>query len=323
MNKKGFSAEIFKWILIAVVGGLVLTFFVRFAFQQAGIFEQKGSVQLTQSLEDQLEAFGVSELSSKAISLGYNTEIQFDCERIINLQYPKRTNLLIFGPSKATGNKLLTLTKTWEFPFPVANLYYIAGEKSRFLLVYDKDSLSQVAQFNFPSIFNLQKTNIDNLNLDDLSQNTKSLETLNLVYFTKIPRAAEIFRKFTHLKLNLVEINLDLNEIKIYKQDGSFTQTYFLEDAILYGAIFGPENFECVKEKTIERLNLVAQVHEQKATYLSTKTSSELCKAKYFEIRSTIDSLTTSDSKQSFYDSKERVDSQNKGLRKNACPTIY
>ena len=86
MNKRGFSSEIFKWILIAVVGGLVLTFFVRFAFQQTGIFEQKGSIQLTQSLEDQLEAFGVSEVSSKVISLGYNTEIQFDCERIINLQ---------------------------------------------------------------------------------------------------------------------------------------------------------------------------------------------------------------------------------------------
>ena len=324
MNKRGFSAQIFKWILIIVAGGLILTFFVRFAFQQTDIFAQKGSVQLVASLEDQLEAFGVSEVSSKAISLGYNTEVQFSCERIINLQFPKRTNLLIFAPYTIKGDTLLTWTRSWEYPYPVSNFYYIAGEKSRYLLVYNKDSLEKIASWNFPKIFNLQKINYDNLDLDDLAKNSKSLENLNLIYFTKIPRPSEVFRKFpNNVKVNVVEVDLKQNIIKIYKKDGTFTSTYFLEDPMLFGAIFGPENYECVREKAMERLNLVTDVHSQKAVYLSTKTKSELCRNRYYEIRSTLDSIKTKETKLSLEDTKDKIKSQNKGLRKNACSTIY
>lgn len=321
MNKKAFSGQLFKWIFVIVAGSLFLIFFIRFAFQQTTIFGQKGSAQLLASLEDQLEAFSVSEKSTKVISLGYNTEVGFDCENIINENFPKKTNLMIFAPSKISGKNILSWTRSWEFPYHIANVYYFAGEKSRYLLIYDKDSFSQVASLDFPTSFNLQKTNIDNLNLDDLAENTRNLDNLNLIYFTKINRPIEIFKKFKNL--NLVEINLKDNEIKIYKPDGSFTSSYFLEEPILLGAIFSPENFDCIKDKALSRLNLVTQVYSQKAVYLSTKTASPLCRIRYYEIRNNLELFKEADSKKVLYDLKENIKTQNKALQKNACATIY
>lgn len=322
MNKKAIS-QMFTWIFIIIAGSLILIFFIRFAFQQTQIFGQKGSVELIASLEDQLEAFSVSEQSSKSVSLGYNTEVEFTCDQIVNENIPKRTNLLIFAPSKIKGKNLLTWTLNWEFPFSIANVYYIASEQSRYLLIYDKESFSQVASFNFPDFFSLQKINYDNLNLDDLAQNTRNLQNLNLIYFTQLKRPAEIFKKFTNTKVNIVQVDLKENQIKIFHPDGSFTASYFLEQPILYGAIFGPENFECVKNKAMERLDLLTQVYSQKAVHLSTKTEMPLCRAKYYEIKGSLDLLKDADSKQLLYELKDKVKTQNKALQKNACPTIY
>ncbi len=321
MDKKAFSAQLFKWIFVVIAGSLFLIFFVRFAFQQTTIFGQKGSAQLLASLEDQLEAFSVSEKSSKIISLGYNTEVNFDCENIINENNPKKTNLIIFTPSKIKGKNLLTWTRSFEFPYQIVNLYYLASEQSRYLLVYDKNSFERVADFSFPDFLNLQKTNYDNLNLDDLAANTKNLQNLNLIYFTKINHPSEIFKKFSNL--NLVEINLKDNEIKIFKPDGSFTSSYFLEEPILLGAIFGPENFNCIKDKVLSRLALITKVYSQKAVYLSTKVSDQLCKARYYEIRNTLDPFKEADSKNLLYELKDKIKTQNKALQKNGCPTIY
>ena len=321
MNKKGFSAQLFKWIFVVVAGALLLIFFIRFAFQQTEIFGQKGSVELISSLEDQLEAFSISEKSSKSISLGYNTDLEIDCERIVNENLPKRTNLIIFSPSKLSGKNVLAWTRSWEFPYQISNVFYLTNENSRYLLIYDKDSFEIVSNFNFPSSFNLQKTNLDNLNLDDLAANTKNLQSLNLIFFTKIKRPTEILNKFKNL--NLVEIDLKSNEIKIFNKDGTFTTSYFLEEAILFGAILGPENFNCIKDKALSKLSLVTEVYSQKANYLSIKTSNQLCKAKYYEITNTLNSFKTANSKKVLYDLKDKIKTQNKGLEKNACPSIY
>lgn len=321
MNKKAFSSQLFNWIFIIIAGSLLLIFFVRFAFQQTQIFGEKGSVELISSLEDQLEAFSISETSSKIISLGYNTNLELDCERIVNENIPKRTNLIIFSPSKLSGKSVATWTRKWEFPYQISNVFYLTNENSRYLLIYDKDSFEKVSKFDFPSSFNLQKMNFDNLNLDDLAANTKNLQNLNLVYFTKIQRPTEILNKFKNL--NLVEIDLKLNEIKIFNKDGTFTSSYFLEEPLLFGAIFGSENFNCIKDKALSKLDLVTEVYLKKASYLSLKTSNQLCKAKYYEITNTLTTFKGADSKQILYDLKEKIKSQNKGLEKNACPSIY
>lgn len=322
MNKKAFSSQLFNWIFVVVAGSLILLFFVRFAFQQTQIFGEKGSVELISSLEDQLEAFSISEKSSKLVSLGYNTDLEIDCERIVNENIPKRTNLIIFSPSKLSGKSISAWTRSWEFPYQISNVFYLTNENSRYLLVYDKDSFEKVSNFNFPSSFNLQKINLDNLNLDDLAANTKNLQNLNLIYFTKIQRPTEIFNKFSK-NINLVEINLKDNEIKIFKKDGTVTYSYFLEESILFGAIFGPENFNCIKDKALAKLNLVTEVYSQKASYLSLKTTNQLCKAKYYEISNTLDTFKGADSKQILYDLKDKIKTQNKGLEKNACSQIY
>lgn len=321
MNKKAFSSQLFNWIFIIVAGSLLLIFFVRFAFQQTEIFGEKGSVELISSLEDQLEAFSISEKSSKIVSLGYNTDIEIDCERIVNENIPKRTNLIIFSPAKLSGKSVAAWTRKWEFPYQISNVFYLTNENSRYLLIYDKESFERVSKFDFPSSFNLQKMNFDNLNLDDLAANTKNLQNLNLIYFTKIQRPTEIFKKLS--KVNLVEVDLKLNEVKIFNKDGTSETSYFLEEPILFGAIFGPENFNCIKDKALSKLDLVTEVYSQKANYLSIKTSSQLCKAKYYEVLNTLNTFKGADSKQILYDLKEKIKSQNKGLEKNACPSIY
>ena len=321
MNKKAFSSQLFNWIFIIIAGSLLLIFFVRFAFQQTQIFGEKGSVELISSLEDQLEAFSISETSSKIISLGYNTNLEIDCERIVNENIPKRTNLIIFSPSKLSGKSVAAWTRKWEFPYQLSNVFYLTNENSRYLLIYDKESFERVSKFDFPSSFNLQKINFDNLNLDDLAANTKNLQNLNLIYFTKIQRPTEILNKFKNL--NLVEIDLKLNEVKIFNKDGTSETSYFLEEPILFGAIFGSENFNCIKDKALSKLDLVTEVYLKKASYLSLKTSNQLCKAKYYEITNTLTTFKGADSKQILYDLKEKIKTQNKGLEKNACPSIY
>src|SRR3989344_2942632 len=139
LHKKGFELSL-KAIFTMIAGAAILLFFMQFAFDQQTVQETVQTREALVDLDDQLDAFTVSQSSAQTIKLPKKAELQFTCQGMQLGDYARADEKLIFSESYTT-DRLNAWTLRWEFPFPIANAIYLDVGR-RYILVYDQNSIN-------------------------------------------------------------------------------------------------------------------------------------------------------------------------------------
>ena len=318
MNKRGISADIFKWVLVSVVGAVILIFFFRFAFQHVGTSERISGIETVNFLDNQLDAFASTDDLNKIITLKREAEFNFDCSTISNPNFVKNHEKIIFAPNYLKGSRIITWSKNWRFPFSIANLYYLSNEGNRVLLIYDGQSANFVQNLDMPNIFNLQLMDVNNFDINQIKQQSSTLNSVNLIFFTEINNPNSILSALPNA--NLVKININRNEARIYKQN---IDAYYLNNELLYGLIFSPEKYDCLLKKSVDRLKLISSIYENKLSMMTNKVLREDCRNLITQGINILSSVKSVNYKEGFYDFKNKIEQINRDLGRNGCPTIY
>lgn len=287
----------FKFILSIVIGALILIFFIYFAFQHIGVSEKVSAVELVNYLDLKLDILSTSISSYTQFNFPDKKNINFICNKIL-IDYKKdtystSTDKIIAAPSQLKENNIQIWTKSWSFPFKVTNFYYIANKKINFYI----EDLSLIEKI--PKIFNVHK--LDNLN--NIPENS-------IVVFSSSPQNLQEL-----LKNNIKVIHiLNNNQIIFYPE--SKTASY-LNEEMLFLAIFSQNYnyYECLKQKSIEKLTKISSIYRQESLLLKTKSKQE-CSFIYDQLASTLNNLPIALN-------PDKIKNLNEELEYNACPKIY
>ncbi|MCX6711867.1 MAG: hypothetical protein NT139_02430, partial [Candidatus Woesearchaeota archaeon] len=265
--KKGISDIPFKWIFSAFVGVIIIAFFVRFAYQHVDTSNKLNTRQMIFSLDDQLNALSTSQQSNKYIDI--KQELTLDCDNLNSLDFTKSTEKIIFAPPLLKNEKIEAWTLSWEFPFKIANLYYLSNKNIRYLLIYDSNSFNYVKNLQIPKIFNYQLMDIKNLDQNTIQRSSSTLQQVNLIFFTQ-PKTI----KLKGPNVNTVVVDFKNKDITIKNK-----HYIYLNEPLLYGAIFAPESYDCLYKKSLDQLGLISNIYSQKSYYLLMKINEPLCRS--------------------------------------------
>ncbi|HLD15737.1 MAG TPA: hypothetical protein VJB94_04130 [Candidatus Nanoarchaeia archaeon] len=303
----------FKAIFVSIAGAILVMILVNFAVQQTDLFGRYSNRAIVNSFEKQLDAFSVSSSSKKIINLPEKIKMRFDCNALITEDFSEETGRIIFAPPEIESEKIKAATKTWSFPFRITNFFYLSNEEDVYFIVFDAESKEYVDSLDLPD-FKILKIDARNFNANQISEQAKNLKRANLILFTKQVNENEL----TKLKnLNIVRVNLKQNDA-MYNNENFF----FLDEAMLIGLITSPENYNCQKEKAIEKLSIISNINSQKASYLALKANNE-CKNYLLEIKSSLDVFRNQKEKNSLLNLNEKIKEQNNNLIRNDCQKIY
>lgn len=318
MDKRGVTGYTLLWVFTTIAGAVILAFFIKFAFDIMDTGEKRIDAESVVNLDDQLSALGVSENTYKKLEGFKDFNFEVSCDGFLGGSFHKNTDKVVFSPVNLQGRSLEVWSKGFRYPFKVGNMFFLSDEEERYVLVYDDKSKSYVLDLKIPSIFNLQKMDLKNFKLQDI---VKSSSSLTLVFFNRVKNADSFFETFRDKGLRLIEVDFSNNLYKIYKKQGTVEGVYLNED-LLYGIIFGSENFDCMSAKVDENLDSIIDVYLGKISLIEKKTQDELCKGLLFESKRTLESLKNAKDRESIILMKG-IEEQNQNLEKNGCIKIF
>ena len=323
LSKKGFATSLFKWIFAVVAGALVLTFLIGFAFQQQKTADNIDDKKIITRLEHQLEALGTSDVATKTLPLNDETTLQFDCDGMQIGTYRKKMDKIIFAPPSLTGSALHTWVEQWNFPYKADTFYYVSNRNTRTLLVYDVTTFPYVLDLNVPRSFNAQLIDINDFDPLQVLPSVRGLDSFTLVFFTPQASIVDIFEKFQRVPLTIIEVNSVSHEVTIHTP-GFTEDTYYLDESMLYGLFFAPEQYVCLKDKALGRLRDVTTIYEQKTDLLASKLGGQpICQQLLLEGKQLLSIFRTATANDQLDTYATAIASHNRELEKHDCPTIY
>ncbi len=323
LHKKGFAPALFKWIFAVIAGALILVFLMSFVFKQQGTADTLDERKLVIGLEHQLEALATTDVASKTLPLKRETTLNFDCDGIASKTYRKSTGKVLFAAPQLKGNILHTWVRQWEFPFRAGTFYYVTNKNIRTLLIFDTTTLNFVRDLTIPQTFNTQLMDVSKFSATQLLGSVRGLDTFNLIFFAPLTDAEQLLQQFQGVNINLVEVNIKTKEVTITTTINT-EETYYLGESMLYGLLFAPENYVCLKDKALERHKDLLGLYEQKVTLLIPKLSTQpQCQALLGEAQKLLRTYRTAQENKPLHDHAKALTQQNENLAKNDCPTIY
>ena len=304
----------------AVAGAFLFIFFSRFAMQHIGISETLNDRQFVQHFDDELEAFGVSESSSKSIDLSGEREIDFSCGNIGTGGYLKNFQKIVYAPLSLQGSTITAWTQQWNFPFPITNFFYLSNNRVRTVLIYDDSSVKFVQDLSVPSGFNFQAVHKKNLDLKQLGQYAYTLDAVNIISLSPVNNLQNILAAFPQKNVNVIEVDLQTHDIHYLN---GHLDSFYLGDEMLYGVFFAPEQFDCLKGKALERLRNMASLLDQRARLLKGKTDDLTCGEKLFEASEIYKAFGKTDDKEELYAAMHAIEGIQDLLEKHNCFSAY
>lgn len=283
--KKGFAIS-FQWIFAIIAGVIIFSFLINFGYQQIFLGNKATSLELINDLELQLEALSVSDSLDQEINTKVNFE--FTCNDIRLDKYSQITEKIIFSPLE-NKNKLNIWLRTWNYPFKIADFYYISDAK--FYL------------FNPPSLEIPQRFNII-INPSTFAKNSI------FVFFSQ-PSQEQINEALKYSS-NIKIININDKTVTFIP---SKKTALYIDDNFLYAAIFAKdyETFTCLQSKALDKLKIIADLYKEKALFLQKDFTS----CPYLLTSSLLEQLKTN------LKIKDNIIAQNNLLKQNDCPELY
>ncbi len=263
-------SSVFKYILIAIVGVVILLFFINFAFQHSGSEEALSAIVIARTIDDAFEAFTLSPNLATEINFNRELELNIECNKI-SLKKQRQVDLprVMFSPRNLKGNKIYVFTQSWNFPFKITNFYYLSNMRTKTFLVYDSQTKDFVEEINktIPSKFKVEMVHFSSLNTKLNPTKTQNYDLIKLAFFnsdTLAPRNAKIKR----IKLEPRE----QGTITFLDETNTPQDRYFSKEMLL-GAIFSEdfETYKCSKEKALEKLEIISDLYIEKTDLISKK----------------------------------------------------
>lgn len=288
MSKRGFALS-FYWIFAIIAGFIVFMFLINFAYNHIYLSEKTTSSSILLNLENQIDSLSIAENLDTVINLGKELTLTFDCGSISLDDLKVSTEKIIFSNKVIKSNELLIWTKSWKYPFAIANFYYIMPKSQKFYF-FDApfDLLS-----NIPESFQIYSYP-DEVPKDSI-----------LVFFRQ-PTQQELIDYKSH-KIKIIQDNT----VTFYPDS---ILTYY-GDEMLLGAIFTDDfnKVKCLNNKALERLNVVSYVYQKKAETLANVG----CIEKYNLMISALDNFKSNPV------NPDIINNQDKELEKNDCTPLF
>lgn len=247
----------FNWIFVIIVGAIIIAFFTGFAIKYKGLQEEKGDIELINSLDNTLTQLQSSYFSTKSI-LDIKSEFKFKCDSNgvnINVGNKKYSiNNMIFSSGDMNG-KITVWYVPYKMPFKIANFYYIAPKNMKISLISRGDTqefaeqLQMEIQKYFPNV--------------DIVSNVGMVNEGKVVLISERGVSEMDGSWVSNIDESLVVVvpNENLYEGKVVVKGENYD---YLGFAMLYGAIFA-EDYGCVLEGFDELRGDVIDVYIRKA----------------------------------------------------------
>jgi len=289
LKKRGLS-PIFQYILVAVIGGIILLFFIRFAYQSSSSFDTLNSVYIKNTLKDSLVALTVSESSSMIFpEHGWPEEVSFvigeeaTCGKIsVGESDFVPFSQIVYGPPVLNGKRMEVWTRSWEYPFEINNLFYVTNKNTKYFLVYNENNKRFVEELDsfaseiepmehIPREFNVRAVSYSNVDENYVSGFAKDSDFVKFVFFDVAPN----IDRGTNVEVARVNV-LDCQNDYDCKGSVFFgtEERGFYGRAMLYGVIFAGslEQYDCNFDKAMNAIEVVSNLYVKKAELLCDKT---------------------------------------------------
>jgi hypothetical protein len=266
MNKKGFEFS-FGWMFAVIVGAAILSLAIYGAVKLIDLSkyqQQSAAGKEFGILLNPVEA-GFATAEVNPIDFPVRTRVYNNCEatgtfgkQLISTSIQsgigkkwenpsaKSTfyNKYIFSASTIEGKKIYAFSKSFNFPFKVADLVYLYSADDKYCFVDAPTSIS-----------------------DDITD----FNTGNFNITTEVERCPKGSKKVCFSDLNCdITVNLNAQTLKKFGQTLYFSSDS--ENELLYGAIFSdPGIYECQIKRLMKRTSELASIYITKSEMLSPK----------------------------------------------------
>jgi hypothetical protein len=264
--KRGYIQVSFGWLFAIIVGGIILLLAILFATRLINIERTAGGAETGKEIGILLSPLETSFESSKttSISIARETRIYNKCSKegffgkqIIQTSQKSFNkwgeigvdasfeNKYIFSKKEAEGKVFYIFSKSFEFPFKVADLIYLTSASEKYCFVNTpkeiKDELSELGQKNL------------------LFENCYK-EGIN-VCFSSEPNTD-------------CDINVNYNDRYVLKGKDAL---YFEGDALMYAAIFSDSGiYECQVGRLMKRIEQLSLLYREKEKMIPKECESDL-----------------------------------------------
>ena len=133
-NKGSMSIQ-FNWILVLIIGGLILTFFISVVQKQRSVSEENIASSIQTDLQSILASSHVSTETASVIEIPSN-EIQYSCEGFkVGNQFPTKFRYT-FAPDllKSDRNTISVFSYDWSMPYKITNFLYVTSPDIKYLI---------------------------------------------------------------------------------------------------------------------------------------------------------------------------------------------
>ena len=302
IKKRGFLDISFSWIFALLVGALILFGAVYFVNKAANVENSANSAGAGSSFINLLNPLqtGLETGKSILLTMPTNSQIVHQCDSTGNFGRDKilieeyinnrwsNTGVNISAPDKyiffqsgIQGRNFYTTSKSFEFPFKIADLIYITNADQKYCF----------KGFPQSNVVELQNLNQKNFEFDTCSQNATTI--------------------CYNMNINC-DIKVDYSNREVIKKNGV---VYFEGDALMYAAIFSDkENYECEVQRLMKRGGEISKIYQTESLNVLTVGCNSPVKADLSNLGSLFQSVKSSDKLYtiaSFLDSTN-LDSNNK-----------
>ena len=266
MNKKGFEFS-FGWMFAIIAGATILILAIygvsKFIIGEERISEGKTAQEidiLLKPLQTEREeaSVGVIHLPQRmALRTGCTNEGNFG-EQKINVETLKENSeekglnntnysTYIFSEQRIEGNEIISFSKSFSFPYPVASLTFLWSEDDRYCFVNPSSEIKE----EFESLFiegNLTKSII-------------------IVDEQKKCPSKSISVCFANTGCS-VDVSLESKSVTKKRN------VVYYEDSLIYGAIFSdPKTYECQVQRLFKRVSQLALIYNGKSNEISLRAN--------------------------------------------------
>ena len=290
-GKKGQVEVQFNWIFVLIVGAILLAFFVTIALRQKEASEVGLTADFFINFEKALSGISASKGKTllydiPSMELRYDCIAGCDCAAYSGTSRARSTitpfamnNQIIFSPNHLKGNKLLTLSKDWEYPYRVANFLFITSPEVKYLI---EDSTRGSALFDeLPPEFIEQDQaqqpafTKELFSVDEPITGIQGNYKVKFVFFTSDPLT------FTIPSAALSLPNSDVTAVKItqsgssgsvsfyVKEGNSFKKTgdsYLFGETTAFASIFAEDlqAYSCMMNRAFKKYATVTSIYSKK-----------------------------------------------------------
>ena len=317
-STKGLSTDIFKWIFGTITGAILLMFFLRFGFQHLDTTEQLGDQQQIHFLNDFLDSLSSAEISHRDLSLQESTALSFSCDVFGSTTYGRNFNKLVFAPRSLHGDYVHVWAQRWSFPFPIAPLFYLTNDRHLTVVVYDDFTQDLVDELDVPPEFPVQFVTKENFNVKELDASAKGLDSLTVVIVASMD-ATRLLSQFT-APVTFIVVDPEQSTLRFLTTGQS---SFYLGAPLLAGLFFAPQEYPCLLDLSLRRLQNVAMVYSHKANLLLQKTTVPVCRDMLFEMAQTLATFSRARDNTELHTIAERLSSQQRALLQQSCPRVF